>query len=72
MNKLKAIFTVLCIIVLYYIIRPIHCLFQAVIETLIQPEFNMFIDIYMFCWKEDYVELETYWLYVKEMWHGKI
>jgi hypothetical protein len=71
MNKLKAVFTALCILFLYYIVRPIHCLFQATIESLIEPKLNVFVEVYKFSWAQDYVEVGTYWAYVKELWNGK-
>lgn len=68
MSKLKAIFIAICIIFLYYIIRPISAFFEALLQSRLM-HLGFFCEVFMLKW-EEYEDVENYINYVKELWNG--
>lgn len=68
MNKIKAIFTLFCVITLYYIIRPINCFFEALLESRLM-HLGFFKEVFMLAWEEDGAQVDYYWNSIKELWN---
>ena len=70
MNKLAAVWYTFCIIVLYYIARPIHCTLAAAIDSGLLNK-GHFVNSFKFYWEVDYGHEGALWELVKERWYGE-
>lgn len=68
MNKIKAIWYTLCVVLLYYIVRPVDCFVRASIESGLMNKHH-FLNVFKHHWEMDYAYPEVYWDMVKDLWN---
>lgn len=68
MNKLKAVFIAICVLLLYYIIRPVSCFLSALLESRLMS-FSFFKEVFLIKWEDSYEDVDLLWKYVKELWN---
>jgi len=67
MNKLKAVFIAVCVVFLYYVIRPISCFLSALLESRLMS-FSFFKEVFLLRW-EEVGNFDVDIAYVKELWN---
>ncbi len=67
MNKLKAVFIAICVLLLYYIIRPVSCFLSALLESRLMS-FSFFKEVFLLRW-EEVGNFDVDISYVKELWN---
>lgn len=66
MSKIKAVCIAICVVFLYYIVRPISCFFSALLESRLM-NLSFFREVFLIKW-EDSEDVDLLWSYVKELW----
>lgn len=69
MNKLLAIWYSVCIIFLYYVVRPVDCTLMAAIDSGLLNK-GHFVNYFKYHWEKEYGHPECLWGMVKSLWRG--
>lgn len=68
MKKVKAVWYAFCVIVLYYVVRPVDCFVRASIESGLMNKHH-FNNVFKHYWEMDYAYPEVHWEMIKELWN---
>lgn len=67
-NKIKAVWYAFCIILLYYVVRPVDCVIRATIDSGLLHK-GHFINHFKNHWEMEYGQPDSLWLMVKSLWN---
>lgn len=69
MNKIKAIWYTLLIILLYWIAKPLSCAIVATVKSRLM-NLGFWKEIFVDEWKTSDLDVEVYWRLITELWRS--